>query len=120
MELKPFLPPEYKNISWPVGHRPGNFPQTRFDVPRRSYFNETHKFFRSDYAVIDILTDAECKDIEKVLKLVKEKAHRESDNVLKYRRLVNGYSVFDLSRGLDYILDIGFKNKNTGKEIIKR
>lgn len=89
-------------------------------MSRRSYFNETHKFFRSDYSNIDTLTSSEYDDVQRVLKLVVEKAHYESSNMLKYRRLVNGYSVFDLSRGLDYILDIGFKDKNTGKETIKR
>lgn len=108
------------NIAWPVGHRPGNVPVTRFDVARRFYFNQTHKFFHSDYSNIDKLSEPEYQDIQNVLKLVLEKVHYESGDMLKYRRLVNGYSVFDLSRGLDYILDIGFKDKNSGKEIIKR
>lgn len=39
---------------------------------------------------------------------------------LQYRRLINGYRTFDLSRGIDYTLDLGFRDLNTGKEVVKR
>lgn len=33
---------------------------------------------------------------------------------------MNGYRTFDLSRGMDYIMDVGFRDLSTGKEVIKR
>jgi hypothetical protein len=38
---------------------------------------------------------------------------------IMYRRLVNGYRRFDPSRGLDYVLDLAFRDYR-GREIIKR
>lgn len=41
-------------------------------------------------------------------------------NNLKFDRLVNGYKRFDPSRGLDYILDLTFKDLIGDKFIQKR
>lgn len=41
-------------------------------------------------------------------------------NNLKFDRLVNGYKRFDPSRGLDYILDLTFKDLTGDKLIQKR
>lgn len=38
----------------------------------------------------------------------------------KYMELVNGYKIFDLSRGLDYTLDMKFEDLNSGKQVLKR
>lgn len=38
----------------------------------------------------------------------------------EFRRLVNGYKTFDLSRGLDYTLDMGLRDLSNGKEVVKR
>jgi chondroitin polymerizing factor len=41
-------------------------------------------------------------------------------NKLQYKRLVNGYRRYDPVRGMDYILDLAFRDKDTGLEILKR
>lgn len=42
------------------------------------------------------------------------------EGLLQYRRLVNGYRRFDPSRGLDYKLDLAFRDTANGHEIHKR
>lgn len=115
--LTPQLPDDFKRQSWPTGHRPGNRPVTRWDVLRHSYFNLTHRFFSDDYTNVRKLTASEAADVENVLRSVVATAETDA---LAYRRLVNGYSLFDLSRGLDYVLDVGFRDLKTGKEVVKR
>lgn len=34
--------------------------------------------------------------------------------------MINGYRIFDLSRGMDYTLDLGFRDVGTGKEVVKK
>jgi hypothetical protein len=39
---------------------------------------------------------------------------------LQYQYLINGYRRFDPSRGMDYRLDLAFKDTTTGQEVHKR
>lgn len=39
---------------------------------------------------------------------------------LQYHRLINGYRRFDPSRGMDYRLDLAFRDARTGQEVHKR
>ncbi|KAJ8951127.1 hypothetical protein NQ318_021571 [Aromia moschata] len=105
---------------WPPGQRPGAKPATRFDLPRQFYFNMTHIFFPDDFTNTRPHMEADLLDIENVIDEVKATVANKYPRNLQYRRLINGYRVFDLSRGMDYTLDLGFRDLNTGKEVIKR
>lgn len=48
---------------WPSGQRPGAEPATRFDVPKRFYFNMTHMFFPDDFTNVKPHTEADLTDI---------------------------------------------------------
>ncbi|CAH1382142.1 unnamed protein product [Tenebrio molitor] len=106
--------------SWPPGQRPGAKPATRFDLPRQFYFNMTHMYFPDDFTNIKRHTTADLRDIENVIEDVKVKFQSGNEKKFQYRRLVNGYRTFDLSRGMDYTLDLGFRDLTTGKEVVKR
>lgn len=67
-----------------------------------------------------MLFDKQIDLFQNILDAVISTAEKSNDGSLMYRRLVNGYRLFDLSRGLDYTLDIGFRDLETGKELIKR
>ncbi|KAJ8928907.1 hypothetical protein NQ314_018478 [Rhamnusium bicolor] len=105
---------------WPPGQRPGAKPATRFDLPRQYYFNMTHMFFPDDFVNIRKHSEPELLDIENIIQEVKATVSNKYPKDLQYRRLINGYRKFDLSRGMDYTLDLGFRDLNTGKEVIKR
>lgn len=125
--------------SWPAGHRPGNKATSRFNVPRQNYFNLMHMFFPDDFTNLRPHTKADLKDIQvhfglklayfvcntifcvqTVIEAIVGKVSYENPNKYQYRRLVNGYRTFDLSRGLDYKIDLAFRDLTTGKEVIKR
>lgn len=106
--------------SWPPGQRVAAKPATRFDVLPQLYFNATHLFFPDDFTNTRPHTTADYLDIQKVIRAITDKVLYDNFDVLQYRRLVNGYRRFDLSRGIDYIVDLGFRNLHTGKEVIKR
>lgn len=106
--------------SWPPGQRPGAQPATRFDMPRQYYFNMSHIFFPDDFTVIRQHTEPEVLDIQNILKEVTAQVSQKYPSEYEFRRLVNGYKTFDLSRGMDYTLDVGFRDLHSGKETIKR
>ncbi|ENN71665.1 hypothetical protein HUJ04_000942 [Dendroctonus ponderosae] len=106
--------------SWPAGQRPGAVPATRFDMPRQQYFNMTHIFLPDDFTILRSHTESELVDIQNILKDVTSQVAAQHPKEYEFRRLVNGYKTFDLSRGLDYTLDLGFRDLHSGKEIVKR
>ncbi|XP_060532804.1 chondroitin sulfate glucuronyltransferase [Cylas formicarius] len=105
---------------WPPGQRSGAKPATRFDLPRQYYFNMTHIFFPDDFTVIRAHNEPELLDIENIIENVISQVLNGNSKDLDFKRLINGYKTFDLSRGMDYILDIAFRDRNSGKEIVKR
>ncbi|RZC42210.1 chondroitin sulfate synthase 2 [Asbolus verrucosus] len=105
---------------WPPGQRPGAKPATRFDLPRQYYFNMTHMFFPDDFTNVRPHSKVDLKDIENIIEEVKVRFQAENSKKFQYRRLINGYRTFDLSRGMDYVLDLGFRDLTTGKEVVKR
>ncbi|KAF5291737.1 hypothetical protein FQA39_LY14225 [Lamprigera yunnana] len=111
---------KYLTESWPSGQRVAARPATRFDVLPQLYFNMSHVFFPNDFTNFRSHSLADILDIEKVIKLIKDKVMYEHADSLQYRRLINGYKRFDLSRGMEYIFDLGFRDLHTGKEVIKR
>ncbi|XP_030747623.1 chondroitin sulfate synthase 2 [Sitophilus oryzae] len=106
--------------SWPPGQRSGAKPATRFDMPRQYYFNMTHIFFPDDFVVIREHTEPELLDLKNILEEITAKVAQQYPKQYKFRRLVNAYKTFDLSRGADYTFDIGFRDLASGKEIVKR
>ena len=105
---------------WPPGQRPGTKPATRFDVPPKMYFNMTHVFFPDDFTNLRKHTAAENDDFENVVGSVVRKVLHENPDDFQYSRLLNGYRTFQLSRGMDYELDLAFRDLHTGKEVVKR
>ncbi|CAH0548750.1 unnamed protein product [Brassicogethes aeneus] len=105
--------------TWPPGQRIGAKPATRFDVPKQYYFNMSHTFFYDDFTVLKKHTEPELQDIEYILEEIKAKVYSKNSE-LTFKTLINGYKKFDLSRGLDYIFDLEFRDSNTDKNIIKR
>lgn len=105
---------------WPPGGKTSAKPISRFDVPQTVYFNMTHMFFPDDFTNIKEHTTVDREDINYVVKAIVNKVLHEKPNDFQFSRLVNGYRTFQLSRGLDYQIDLGFRDLHTGKEVVKR
>lgn len=101
--------------SWPPGIKPGTKPATRFDLPKTYYFNATHVFFPDDFKNVAEHSKAEARDLDIVLNTVNAYVRKKSP-LLKFKRLINGYRSFDLSRGVDYKLDLSYIDSTTYTE----
>lgn len=111
-----YTPKSDQDVSWPIGNHPPHKATNRFDVLRWTYFNMTHAFLDNDFNTVRELDTSEKEDITELVNKSIEKVLRESNELLKFTELVNGYWKFDASRGLDYILDLSFvseSGKNT-------
>lgn len=107
-------------VAWPVGASSGNKPVSRFDVLRWDYFTLSHIYPESDFGNLKELVGADKQDIEYVLNETIAWVTTRYEGLFQYRRLVNGYRRFDPSRGLDYKLDLAFRDTTNGHEILKR
>lgn len=105
------FPDLLQNLSWPIGNQPGNIPHTRFDILHWKYFTNTSLYLKDEFSTVSNHTDLELKDIQLVLNSSIEFINKYSGK-LKYVQLISGYKKFDLSRGMDYILDLEFQNLN--------
>ncbi|KAJ4439449.1 hypothetical protein ANN_07573 [Periplaneta americana] len=108
------------SVTWPVGSPPGNVPSSRFDVLRWDYFTESEIYLQSDFSNVKPLEGADKKDIQYVVNASIKRMEAEWGEHLQYRRLINGYRRFDPSRGMDYHLDLAFRDTTTGREVHKR
>lgn len=113
-------PDDYKKVTWPVGNQVGNKPMTRFDVLRWDYFTESHIYLSTDFSNVRPLNSAERLDIKNILNASAEMIESKYDGRLQYRNLISGYRKFDPSRGMDYKLDIVFRDVSTGSFLQKR
>lgn len=66
-----------------------------------------------------VCVSVETKDVLFCFQRIVDAVKAHVDYKYKYERLVNGYRKFDLSRGMDYELDLAFVDLSTGKETIK-
>ncbi|PSN43934.1 Chondroitin sulfate synthase 2 [Blattella germanica] len=120
MNMSALTPGGKDSVSWPVGNPPGNIPGSRFDVLKWDYFTETEIYLDSDFSTVKKLEGADKNDVQYVLNATIKRMEAEYGGHLQYRRLVNGYRRFDPSRGMDYRLDLAFRDTTTGKEVHKR
>lgn len=119
LSMAPLAPAEGRNVSWPIGNQPGNKFAGRFDVLRWTYFNETHVFFNTDFSTVQELKTNAKFDIDRTINVTVSRVIADHRYELKFNKLLNGYRRFDASRGMDYILDLQFTDKN-GKTLVKR
>lgn len=120
VSMSEFTPDGSSSVTWPIGNQPGNKPITRFDVLRWDYFNESHIYLSTDFDIIRFLNDAEKKDIQLLIKSCIDMISAKYSGIYQYHSLVNGYRKFDPSRGMDYKLDIAFRDTTNDKIIQKR
>ncbi|XP_059474527.1 chondroitin sulfate synthase 2 [Neocloeon triangulifer] len=120
LEMHPAIGEVADNITWPVGSQPTSKPQNRFDVLQWDYFTEHHVYPESDFGSVKDLSGADREDMRHILNSSVSHMAQKYEGKLQYKRLVNGYRRYDPSRGMDYILDLAFRDMDTGLEILKR
>lgn len=101
-----------QNLTWPIGNQPGNTPHSRFDVLYWKYFTNTSLYLRDDFTTVANHSKVELQDIQLVLNSSIQFIHSKYPGNFRYEQLISGYKKFDLSRGMDYILDLEFRNQH--------
>ncbi|XP_071454752.1 chondroitin sulfate synthase 2 [Hetaerina americana] len=108
------------SVTWPVGSQPGSQPNTRFDILPWEYFTTNAIYPDSDFSSARQLNGAELEDIQYIINTTAQYAEEQYQGRLRFRRLVNGYRRFDPSRGMDYVVDLTFRDTSSGLELQKR
>ncbi|CAH1960940.1 unnamed protein product [Acanthoscelides obtectus] len=80
----------------------------------------THVFFPDDFTNVRRHSEPELIDIMNIIDEIKAQTSSKHNSVLEHKGLVNGYRTFDLSRGMDYVIDMSLKDTSTGEKVIKR
>ncbi|KAL1123361.1 hypothetical protein AAG570_002446 [Ranatra chinensis] len=106
-------------LAWPVGSYPAKVPNTRFDLLRWDYFDETTIYQPSRFSNMRPLAGADLDDAQNTMNTSIQWLIDKYRGEITYQKLVNGYRRFDPSRGLDYIFELSFRERS-GKEVIKR
>ncbi|XP_021935105.1 chondroitin sulfate synthase 2 isoform X3 [Zootermopsis nevadensis] len=120
VNMSELTPGGRNSVTWPVGSPSGNVPTNRFDVLRWDYFTDTEIYLHSDFSNVKKLDGADKTDIQYVMNASIKQMEAEWGEHLQYRHLINGYRRFDPSRGMDYRLDLAFRDTTTGQEVHKR
>uniref|UniRef100_A0A914VMI8 Hexosyltransferase n=1 Tax=Plectus sambesii TaxID=2011161 RepID=A0A914VMI8_9BILA len=93
--------------SWPVGVPPLSRPRSRYEVFKWELFTDSEIFVNEPNQNVRPLVGANRHDVDQVIDFGKRfVAQSESD--LEFTRLMNGYRLFDPTRGMNYVLDLVF------------
>lgn len=105
---------------WPLGVEPPLKPMNRFDVPRCVYFNDSHMLWKNDNDIISPISGADKLSLHDLLssaELFLAKSFPRTN--LTIVRIVDGYKVFDPTRGLNYVIDLLLK-EHESKTLLRR
>lgn len=64
-------PPEFSEISWPIGDKKRAKPLSRYDLIRYDLINMTHTFMRDDFQSVIELNPSEKQDVKVIPVLLK-------------------------------------------------
>uniref|UniRef100_A0A1B6L696 Hexosyltransferase n=1 Tax=Graphocephala atropunctata TaxID=36148 RepID=A0A1B6L696_9HEMI len=105
---------------WPVASQPPATPLSHFDVLRWDHFTLTHKYLNNDFTNLVPLSGADKEDIQRIVSKAITHVEDNYNGALKFHSFINGYQKFDPSRGMDYIIDLEFRETTSGKTVHKR
>ncbi|XP_067121714.1 chondroitin sulfate glucuronyltransferase [Centruroides vittatus] len=112
-EISSFFPDGNQSLSWPVDIESPFKPNSRFDVIQWTHFNDTHLFLPNELTTLSRISGIEKLDLEHVRNLCKNWL-AGSCGKCTFERILQGYRKFDPTRGMEYIVDLIYKNEETG------
>ncbi|KAK6101485.1 Chondroitin N-acetylgalactosaminyltransferase family protein [Brugia pahangi] len=102
--------------SQPAGLPPYSKAPDRYQVPKWHFFTNTEIFKNEANQNVYALTGDDKLDVEEIVaaarKFIEESDEGSDEEFLQLR---NGYRLFDPLRGMDYIVDLLYRNKYGGK-----
>lgn len=113
--------------TWPIGVAPRFEARDRFSVIRWEYLSASAKnmadivvYPEDDFNVARNLTVDEVRQVQEVINASIAVVRKRDDRDLRLRRIINAYRRYDLTRGLDYLLDLEFVDVDSGRTVEKR
>ncbi|VBB30246.1 unnamed protein product [Acanthocheilonema viteae] len=102
--------------SQPAGLPPYSKAPDRYQVPKWHFFTSTEIFKNEPNQNVYALSGDDKLDVEEIVaaarKFIKESGEGSDEEFLQLR---NGYRLFDPVRGMDYIVDLLYRNKDGSK-----
>ncbi|CAN7997215.1 unnamed protein product [Ixodes hexagonus] len=106
-------------LDWPLGVEAPLKPSNRFDVARCVYFNDTHLLWKNDNDVINLITGSEklsLDDLKHSAEGFLKKLYKTNLTIL---HTVDGYKMFDPTRGLSYVMHLLLRDQDSNAELRK-
>lgn len=96
-------------VRWPLGVPNSGKPQSRHDILVWTHLNLTHSYMSDPETNVKPLTKIEQEDIQKILNRILTDAAKKHPN-LKFDKLRSAYKKFDAVRGMDYRMQLAFRD----------
>lgn len=99
--------------TWPVGVSPYSKPPNRHQVAKWQFFTNTEIFKNELNQNVHVLSGDDKQDVDEVLTAARKYAESLSGPAFneEFVQLRNGYRIFDAMRGMDYMLDLIYRNR---------
>ncbi|VDM44775.1 unnamed protein product [Toxocara canis] len=107
--------------TWPVGVPPYSKPPNRHQVPKWEFFTNNEIFKNEPNQNVHALSGDDKADVDEVIAAARnfaESASRVASG-LEFVQLQDGYRLFDAMRGMDYMVDLLYRNQ-FGEPIVQR
>uniref|UniRef100_A0A915CB52 Hexosyltransferase n=1 Tax=Parascaris univalens TaxID=6257 RepID=A0A915CB52_PARUN len=107
--------------SWPVGVPPYSKPPNRHQVPKWEFFTSNEIFKNDGNQNVYALSGDDKVDVDEVLAAARKFAEGASGMAadLEFVQLQDGYRMFDAMRGMDYMVDLLYRNQ-FGEPVVHR
>ncbi|KAF8358729.1 mig-22 [Pristionchus pacificus] len=107
--------------SWPIGTKPFAHAPNRYQVPVWEFFTATEIFKNEPNQNVRPITGSDKEDIDEIIESAKRKAEEEEgDRRVEFVRVSGGYRQFDAARGMDYMVDLVYRDVNNEETIERR
>uniref|UniRef100_A0AAF5PPR1 Hexosyltransferase n=1 Tax=Wuchereria bancrofti TaxID=6293 RepID=A0AAF5PPR1_WUCBA len=101
--------------SQPAGLPPYSKAPDRYQVPKWHFFTNTEIFKNEANQNVYALTGDDKLDVEEIVAAARKFIEESDEGSDEFLQLRNGYRLFDPLRGMDYIVDLLYRNKYGGK-----
>jgi chondroitin polymerizing factor len=97
-------------VRWPLGVPNSAKPQSRHDILVWTHLNLTHSFMSDQETNVKLLSNIEREDIQKIIARILTDVSKKHPT-WKFHELKSAYKKFDAVRGMDYRIQILFRNE---------
>ncbi|VDK51383.1 unnamed protein product [Anisakis simplex] len=110
--------------TWPIGIPSYSKPPNRYQVPKWEFFTSDEIFKNEPNHNVHALIGDDKADVDEVVQSARDFIENKADEMegtgMEFVKLQNGYRLFDAMRGMDYMVDLIYRNKVSPETFIRR